>query len=119
MATFLSAQIPTIAQPRLQPNALGCVTDISNSTSPTALGATSQHGRPSDVSVQLLQQLKGLLKNKAYTGFKEDINVMCSYICDPQHCFQDSQMLLWDLVGRIFPNVYYLLVIKQNELVKD
>lgn len=110
LAAFLAAQIPANQQIRLNPGAPGCVKDLSLPSSPS--GASSSSGHPSNSAQQSLEELRSVAKNRAYAEVRGEVGNVIEYITDTDHCMQDAQSFLWNLVSQHFCDIYYLLILQ-------
>lgn len=90
LATFLSVQLQSETEIRLQP------------TSEVQLSVKAQ---------QALQALEALPSNKQYSEFESSVSKAAQFIRYPGHCVKDGPRLLALLVNLLYPDVRYLHII--------
>ncbi|KAF7660149.1 hypothetical protein LDENG_00286760 [Lucifuga dentata] len=90
LAAFLSVQVPSETQLRLQP------------TSDLQLSAKAQ---------QTLGILEAMPSNKQYAELEESVNKAIQFIRYPGHCLKDGPRLLALLANLLYPNLRYLHII--------
>ncbi|XP_061906831.1 ectopic P granules protein 5 homolog isoform X1 [Entelurus aequoreus] len=90
LAAFLSVQIPSDSELRLQPT-----TDLQ-------LSAKTQ---------QTLGMLEAMLSNKQYTGLEDSVKKTLQFIRYPGHCLKDGPRLLALLANLLYPDLRYLHII--------
>lgn len=118
LATFLSVQVPSETELRLQP------------TSDLQLSAKAQQVRykNSNYSVdylvcnyflkitsfllQMLGILEAMTSNKQYTDLEESVNKAVQFIRYPGHCLRDGPRLLALLANLLYPDLRYLHIIR-------
>ncbi|XP_069565474.1 ectopic P granules protein 5 homolog [Brachyistius frenatus] len=91
LAAFLSIQVPSETELRLQP------------TSDLQLSAKAQ---------QTLGMLEAMLSNKQYAEFEDSVNKAVQFIRYPGHCLKDGPRLLALLANLLYPDLRYLHVIR-------
>ncbi|XP_077571693.1 ectopic P granules protein 5 homolog [Stigmatopora nigra] len=91
LATFLSIQVASENELRLQPTS-----DLQ--TSPKAQ--------------QLLGLLEAMASNKQYTELEDSLKKVLQFICYPGHCLKDGPRLLSLLTNLLYPDLRYLHVIR-------
>ncbi|XP_053725820.1 ectopic P granules protein 5 homolog [Synchiropus splendidus] len=90
LATFLSVQIPSETEIRLQPS------------SDLVLSAKAQ---------QTLGMLETMSSNKHYAEFEDSVNKAVQFIRYPGHCLKDGPRLLALLANLLYPELRYLHII--------
>ncbi|KAG2466578.1 EPG5 protein, partial [Polypterus senegalus] len=91
MSTFLLVQVPSEERLRLQPG-----TDLQ-------LTPKAQ---------QALDVLESMPSNKQYADFQQSISHATQFIRHPGHCLQDGTRLLALLINSLYPDIYYLNIIR-------
>ncbi|XP_026178495.1 ectopic P granules protein 5 homolog [Mastacembelus armatus] len=91
LAAFLSVQVPSETELRLQP------------TSDLQLTAKAQ---------QTLGLLEAMSSNKQYAELEDSVNKALQFIRFPGHCLKDAPRLLALLVNVLYPDLRYLHVIR-------
>ncbi|KAM9858500.1 ectopic P granules protein 5 homolog [Aulostomus maculatus] len=90
LAAFLSVQVPSETELRLQP------------TSDLQLSAKAQ---------QALGMLEAMFSNKQYAEFEDSLNKAVQFIRYPGHCLKDGPRLLALLANLLYPDLRYLHII--------
>ncbi|KFM80363.1 Ectopic P granules protein 5-like protein, partial [Stegodyphus mimosarum] len=85
MSAFILLQIPENASVRLEAMASGYLPVTDNSGGPYQPSRSSEPS-PSSSAQKALINLKGLLKNKAYSALRAQINDAIQYAINPRHC---------------------------------
>uniref|UniRef100_A0A671VZ58 Ectopic P-granules autophagy protein 5 homolog (C. elegans) n=1 Tax=Sparus aurata TaxID=8175 RepID=A0A671VZ58_SPAAU len=91
LAAFLSVQVPSETELRLQPT-----TDLQ-------LSAKAQ---------QALGMLEAMPNNKQYAELEESVNKAVQFIRYPGHCLRDGSRLLALLANLLYPDLTYLHIIR-------
>ncbi|XP_058491865.1 ectopic P granules protein 5 homolog [Solea solea] len=91
LAAFLSVQVPSDNELRLQP------------TSDLQLSVKAQ---------QALGLLEAMPSNKQYAEFEESVNKAVQFIRYPGHCLKDAPRLLSLLANLLYPDLRYLHIIR-------
>ncbi|CAB1426368.1 unnamed protein product [Pleuronectes platessa] len=91
LAAFLSVQIPSESELRLQP------------TSDLQLSAKAQ---------QTLGMLEAMCSNKQYAEWEDSVNKAVQFIRYPGHCLKDAPRLLALLANLLYPELRYLHIIR-------
>ncbi|XP_067375939.1 ectopic P granules protein 5 homolog isoform X2 [Channa argus] len=91
LAVFLSVQVPSETELRLQP------------TSDLQLSVKAQ---------QMLGMLEAMPSNKQYTELEDSVNKAVQFIRYPGHCLKDAPRLLALLANLLYPDLRYLNIIR-------
>nr|XP_019956581.1 PREDICTED: ectopic P granules protein 5 homolog [Paralichthys olivaceus] len=91
LAAFLSVQLPSETELRLQP------------TSDLQLSAKAQ---------QTLGMLEAMCSNKQYAELEDSVNKAVQFIRYPGHCLKDAPRLLALLANLLYPDLKYLHIIR-------
>ncbi|XP_064630038.1 ectopic P granules protein 5 homolog isoform X2 [Lineus longissimus] len=107
--TFLVAQMPTESYFRLEPRAPGGIGSGRGSTS-----SKNTQGQivPSQQALEAVKSLESLRTNKMYLDIKDQLAYACEFIANPLHSLRDARPFFTQLVNKLFPNHYYLDVLR-------
>jgi len=114
-AAFLAAQMPSDASLRLSADAPGAITSSSS------LASSPQHSSPpacspSQQAQQTFSHLQSLRTNKQYASLRDTISMAIELVASPDMSLRDANIFLSQLVTALFPDIYYLEIVRRPSL---
>lgn len=110
LAAFLSVQIPSEREIRLQPSGdlQLCAKAQQVCDNMSALYSLQLFSKNSRSSSQTLGMLEAMASNKQYAELEESVNKAVQFIRYPGHCLKDGPRLLALLANLLYPDLRYL-----------
>lgn len=115
LAAFLSAQMPSDASLRLSADAAGAIGSKSPAVS-SPQQSSPPACSPSQQARQTYSHLESLRTNKQYAALRDAVCMAVELVASPQMSLRDANIFLSQLVSAIFPDVYYLEIVRRPSL---